>query len=323
MIPIRLSLRSAIGALRSSRWLLSFGAAAGIWLFVALRYSRGGASTLDVLTSAAALGVPYVLAGLGEMFVIAAGNGNIDLSIPYVMTLAAFIAGGRAGVGGLLTGLLLGLGVGAAAGIVNGILIVGMRIPPIVATLGAGYLIESAVEVYSSKAPTTPNAELASFVTAKIDGVPVMTLVFIGLSIVAAEIVRRSLYGRSLLAFGQSERAAWFCGLRGGRTVVTSYVLSGILAALAGIVLGAYSGGATLDMATAFQLGAIAVVVLGGTPIAGGDASVAGVWGGALFLVMLATLLDDSGLGGGWQEILQGCVVVAVVTLFGSGQRSR
>jgi ribose transport system permease protein len=304
----------------SRRWLLSFVATFALWLVIALKYNQGSGSALSVLTAALALAVPYVLAGLGELFVIAGGNGNIDLSVPYIMTFAAYLAGGRGGVGGLLVGILLALALGAVAGLVNGLLVVGMRVPPIVATLGAGYLLESAAEIFSNGAPTSPNAQLVSFVTSKVDGVPVMALVFIGVGAIFALMLRRGVYGRSLLAFGQSPRAAWYCGVRGGRVVITSYLLSGLLAAAAGVVLGAYSGGATLDMATAFQLGAIAVVVLGGTPITGGEASVTGVWGGALFVVMLAALLNDTGLSGGWQQVLQGTVVIAVVTLFGRGR---
>jgi ribose transport system permease protein len=304
----------------SGRWLLSFVATFALWLVISLKYNQGNGSALGVLTAALALGVPYVLSGLGELFVIAGGNGNIDLSVPYTMTLAAYVAGGRGGVGGLLLGIVLALAVGAAAGIANGVLVVGMKVPPIVATLGSGYLLESAAEIFSNGAPTAPNSYLVSFVTAKVDGVPVMALVFVLVSAMFAFVLRRGVYGRSLLAFGQSARAAWYCGVRGGRVVITSYLLSGLLAAAAGVVLGAYSGGATLDMATAFQLGAIAVVVLGGTPITGGEASVTGVWGGALFVVMLAALLNDTGLSGGWQQVLQGAVVIAVVTLFGRGR---
>lgn len=309
------------GRMRNWRWVLSFVATFVLWLVIALKYAQGGSESWQVITAALALVVPYVLSGLGEMFVISAGNGNIDLSVPYVMTLAAYIAGGKTGFGGLLVGLVLGVGVGAIAGLLNGVLSVGMKVPPIVATLATGYLLESAVEIQSTNAPTQPNSHLVSFVDGKLAGIPVMTIVFLAIGAAIAYVIRRGVYGRSLLAYGQSQRAAWYAGIGGrGFIVVIAYVISGALAGLAGIVLGAYSGGATLDMATAFQLGAIAVVVLGGIPITGGEASVTGVWGGALFVVMLAALLDDTGLPGGWQQILQGAVVIAIVTLFGPGR---
>lgn len=304
----------------NARWVLSFVATFVLWLVIALKYAQSGSGSWQVITAALALVIPYVLSGLGEMFVISGGNGNIDLSVPYVMTLAAYFAGGKAGFGGLLVGLVLGVGAGALAGLLNGVLVVGMKVPPIVATLATGYLLESAAEIHSANAPTQPNSHLVSFVDAKLAGIPVMTIVFLAIGVGIAYVIRRGVYGRSLLAFGQSQRAAWYAGISGRGVVVVAYVISGALAGLAGIVLGAYSGGATLDMATAFQLGAIAVVVLGGIPITGGAASVTGVWGGALFVVMLAALLDDTGLPGGWQQILQGAVVIAIVTLFGRGR---
>jgi ribose transport system permease protein len=307
---------------RNGRWVLSFVATFVLWLVITLKYSHNVSGSWSVVTAVLALAIPYVLAGLGEMFVISGGNGNIDLSVPYIMTVAAYLAGGKSGVGGLLLGLLLGVAAGAAAGLFNGLLVVGMKVPPIVATLATGYLLESAAEIRSSTAATQPNGHLVSFVDAKLAGIPVMAIVFLALGAGIAYAIRHGTYGRSLLAYGQSERAAWYAGISGRGVVIVAYVISGALAGVAGIVLGAYSGGATLDMATTFQLGAIAVVVLGGTPITGGRASVTGVWGGALFVVMLGALLADTGLGGGWQQILQGAVVVAVVTLFGSSRTS-
>jgi ribose transport system permease protein len=308
--------------LRNGRWVLSFVATFLLWLVIALKYSQNASDSWHVVTAVLALAIPYVLAGLGEMVVISGGNGNIDLSVPYVMTMAAYLAGGRSGVGGLLLGLLLGIAAGAAAGLVNGLLVVGMKVPPIVATLATGYLLESAAEIRSNTAQTQPNGHLVSFVDAKLAGIPVMAIVFLVIGAGIAYVIRHGTYGRSLLAYGQSERAAWYAGISGRGVVIVAYLISGALAAVAGMVLGAYSGGATLDMATAFQLGAIAVVVLGGTSISGGQASVTGVWGGALFVVMLGALLDDTGLAGGWQQILQGGVVIAIVTLFGRSRTS-
>lgn len=308
------------GLVRTRTWALSFAAAVLIWIAVSVLYGHAG-SDLSVAAGAAALAVPYVLAGSGEMLVIAGGNGNIDLSVPYVMTLAAFVASGRTGIGGLLAALALAIGIGAVAGGFNGFLILSVKIPPIVATLGSGYLLETAIELYSQNAPTVPNSYLVSFVTAKLGGILVMVYVFVIMSIAVAFAIQRSRYGRSLLAFGQSKRAAWYSGIKGRSAVAQSYVLCGAFAGLAGAVLGAYTGGATLDMASAFQLAAIAVVVLGGTPITGGAATVTGIWGGALFLVMLGTLLDDSKLSGGWQQIIEGLVIITVVTIFGGTRR--
>lgn len=303
------------------RWALSFAAAILIWLVVSFAY---GSHSLDfsVLTANLGLAVPYVLVGLGEMVVIAAGNGNIDLSVPYVMTLAAYLGSARQGSGGLVVALALAGGIGVLAGLLNSGLVLLIKIPPIVATLGTGYILESAIQVYSQNAPTSPNQYLVNFVTQKIDGVYVMVIVFAVLSLAFAYVLQQSQLGRSLLSFGQSPRAARYSGVSGNRAVAIAYVVSAVLSGVAGIMLGAYTGGATPDMADAFQLAAIAVVVLGGTPITGGSVTVAGVWGGSLFLLLLATLLNDSRLGGGWQQVVEGCVIIGVITLFAGSRRA-
>lgn len=309
--------RRAVGG----RWALSFAGTILIWVVVSFAY---GAHSFDfsVLTTNAGLAVPYVLVGVGELVVIAAGNGNIDLSVPYVMTLAAYLASGRRGIGGLLFALGLAVGIGALAGLFNSGLVLLIKIPPIVGTLGAGYILESAIQVYSQNAPTSPNQYLVNFVTEKVDGIYLMVIVFAVLSLLFAYMLQQSRFGRSLLSYGQSPKAAWYSGVASSRSVAIAYVTSGVLSGVAGAVLGAYTGGATPDMADAFQLAAIAVVVLGGTPITGGSASVAGVWGGSLFLLLLATLLNDSQLTGGWQQVIEGCVIIGVITLFAGRRRA-
>ena len=98
---------------------------------------------------------------------------------------------------------------------------------------------------------------------------------------------------------GQSERAAYLAGIPTRRITTIVYVVSSLLAAVTGLLLAAYSGGAALDMSSDFLLMSIAVVVIGGTSITGGRASTVGIWGGALFLYLISTMLNVLGLGAG------------------------
>lgn len=314
---------AAVGTIRRSighrRWMWAFASALAIWIAT---FSVAGRGTFSTLTDAGAVAAYLVIVGLGQMFVITAGNGNIDLSIPYVMTLAGFLGAGA--MNGADKNLPLGIAVAAACGVTAGALnvlaIQLLQIPPIVATLAVGFIIYSFAEVRAHRS-ALPSPSLTSFTSATIAGIPVLALICIGLAIVAGLLLQRTPYGRSLQAIGQSLRAAHLTGVRVRRTVAAAYILSGLLAGLSGLLLTAYSGGASLDIATPYQLDSIAVVVLGGSLIAGGLSNVPGIWGAALFLTLVVTLLNVLHLSAAWQDIIEGLLIIAVLTIGGESAR--
>lgn len=302
-------------------WAWSFAAAAAVWVAAFVASHRGFAETLTSGTQIASL---LVIVGIGQMFVITAGNGNIDLSIPSTMTLAAYWALGlqRGGDGGLVPGLLLGLAVGLVVALVNVFTILVLRIPPIVATLSVGFMAQSAAFVKSNNFSYGPSPSLARFVNLQFAGVPVMGLLSATLAAAAAVVLSRTAYGRSLQAVGQSVRAARLSGISVPRTLLTTYAISGVLAGLAGVLLAAASGGVQLDIATPYLLNSVAVVVLGGSLIQGGRSNTPGVWWAALFLSLLVTLLTVLHVNSAWQNVIKGTLIIGVLTL-ASARRDR
>jgi ribose transport system permease protein len=302
--------------LRRYPWLLAYMAAFAVWvLTMALSSGRGALGTLD---SASILAVFTAIVGLGQMFVIAAGNGNVDLSIPSTMTLAGYLSVNIATSGsfGVITAVFLGLATGLAVGLANAAMILGLRVPPIIATLSSGYILQSLVLSYAHHSTDTPNPILSHLASAHFAGPPTLVILFAIAAFASVAVLRRSAYGRTLLAHGQNATAAYFAGLRVNRVVIITYAISGIAAGLAGVLLAAYAGGAALDIATPYLLTSIAVVVLGGTAISGGIANIAGVWGGAVFLTLLQNLLNVARLAAGWQYISEGLTIILVLTLF-------
>lgn len=296
--------------------MLAYAAALVTWAATALVFAeRGG---IESLIAAATLAVFSVIVGLGQMVVIGAGNGNVDLSIPSTMTLAAYLSVGLAGAGWgtAAQAILLGIASGGAVGIVNATAILRLRIPPIIATLAIGYGLQSITLAYAHGRIDVPNPLLAQAIVTRIAGVPMLTFAAIGLALAITVLVRRTSYGRSVLAIGQNVRAAYLAGIRIKLTIVVTYLISGMLAGLGGVLLAAFAGGAALDLATSFLLTSIAIVVLGGSSIAGGSVSVAGTWGAALFLALLQNLLNLAHLAAGWQYVSEGLVIVLVLTLF-------
>lgn len=296
-------------------WVWSFIGAAIVWL--AIIGIAGGGGSLETLSIALQFATFFVIAGLGQMLVITAGPGNIDLSIPGVMTFAGYVATGTmAGSNsGLALGLALGVLVGLGAGAANVLLIRALRIPPMVATLASGFILESMATAYASHSHAKPAAMLSGFAAHRIFGVSAMTALFIVLTILVSLGFRRTVSGRSLLAIGQNRRAAVLAGLAVARTTIAVYVLSGLLAGLAGILLAAYSGGASLDMASDYLLMSIAVVVLGGTSIAGGAAAATGLWGAALLLGLVVTMLNLLHVEEGVRFIVTGMIIIGVLAL--------
>lgn len=310
-------LATAREALAARPWVWSFLAVLAAWLAIGLISGRG---LLGTIGSAVELAPFLVLVALGQMFVITAGNGNIDLSVAYLMTLSAYVSVGvmDATHGSLLLGFLAGLlcGVGVAALNLIGILV--LSIPPIVATLATGLIAQSAGLRYSSAHAALPDARLSAFTGQQVGGVSLLALLCVGLAIIAGVALRHTRYGRWLQAVGQNLRAAELSGINVRLVLVVSYLLCGLLAALAGILLGAYVT-PSLDLGNPYLLDSIAAVVIGGTLIAGGRSFVAGVWGGALFLILLVTLLNVLHINAAVQDIVKGILIICVLALAGAG----
>ena len=137
----------------------------------------------------------------------------------------------------------------------------------------------------------------------------------------AGILLQRMIYGRSVLAIGQNMRAARLAGIRVGRIRFLTYTLSGALAGIDGALLAGYFRGANVDIGNEYLLASIAVVVIGGTSVAGGKSNVPGIWGAALFLVLLLTMLNTFGVSAGVRLLLTGLIIVGVITVAG-GQKA-
>jgi ribose transport system permease protein len=143
------------------------------------------------------------------------------------------------------------------------------------------------------------------------------------LSAIIALVLKRTIYGRTVLAIGQNPRAARLAGLNVDLARFATYVLSALLSGLCGILLSGFSGGAALNMGEGFLLASIAVVVIGGTSVAGGRANVPGVWGAALFIYLLDTMLNIFGASAGIRLIMTGVIIIAVITIAGGDREQR
>jgi ribose transport system permease protein len=304
-------------------WIWSYLGALLVWL-AAIAFTHGyGAG--GMLTAGLALAVFSVITGVAQMFVITLGPGNVDLSLPANIGLASAVAmkvmdGSDSMTAlGLLAALLSGLGVGFG----NYLLIWLLRIPPIIATLSASFIIQSVGISYGRGLQIKPPPGFADFTTSQVVGIPWLAIGTFILTILFGILLHRTIFGRSVLAIGQNPRAAWLAGIKVERTRCFTYVLSGALGGICGALLAGYFRGSSLEIGDEYLLSSIALVVIGGTSVMGGKANLAGLWGAGLFLVLLLTMLNTFGVSAGIRYIVTGLVIIGVIVAAGGEKQVR
>jgi ribose transport system permease protein len=302
-------------------WLWSFVGAALVYI-AAIAFT-GGFGAAGMIQAALALAVFMVIAGTAQMFVITLGPGNVDLSLPANIGLASAVAmkvmGGSEAM--IAVGFIAALASGAAIGLANYFLIWALRIPPIIATLSASFVIQSIDISYGRGLQIKPPRGFAAFTSTQVLGIPILAILVATFAVVMAIVLHRTAYGRSVLAIGQNMRAAHLANIPVGRVRLATYMLSGTLGGLNGALLAGYFRGASIDIGNEYLLASIAVVVIGGTSVAGGKANVPGIWGAALFMVLLLTMLNTYGASAGIRLVATGLIIIAVIAAAG-GQKA-
>jgi ribose transport system permease protein len=314
---------AVLKSLPAKPWIWSFIGAALV--FAASIAFTGGFGAGGILVAALSLASFAVVVGLGQMFVMSLGPGNVDLSLPANIGLASAVAmkvmnGSDAMIA---AGLAAALASGLLIGLLNYLLIQMLRIPPIISTLSTSFVIQSIDISYGRGLQVKPPPGFASFTDLRLLGVPVFVLLVVALTLVAAVALGRTVYGRSVLAIGQNMRAAWLAGIKIERIRCATYMLCGALGGLSGALLAAYFRGSSTDIGNEYLLASIAVVVIGGTSVAGGRANVPGLWGAALFLVLLQIMLNTFGADASVRLVTTGVVIIAVITAAGGRKPPR
>jgi ribose transport system permease protein len=309
-------------SLRRAVWLWSFLGAVLVGIAASIAFGVGTAGSM--LSTASAFVVFSVLVGLGQMLVITSGPGNIDLSIPATMALS-----GSIGMQVMATndhsigiGILAVIATGALIGIFNYLLIRSLRIPPIIATLSSSFVLQS-LAISLGRGGAAPPPALENFALSRIAGVSGLAFAALLVTSLIAVVLFRMVQGRSLSALGQNRRAANLAGVRVGVVHCLTYVSCSVLAAIAALLLAAFSGGATLDMGADYMLLSVAVVVIGGTQVSGGRPSPTGIWTAACFLFLINALLNASGAGAGLRAMVYGALIIGVTALAPSAGHAR
>ncbi len=258
--------------------------------------------------------VPVLVIALGMALVI--GTEGIDLSVGAVIAMASALIPIYLGYGPWFA-MAAALVAGAASGLVAGVMVAVVNVQPIVATLSLMIGLRGiAVMVNGASAKPITDPTIGGLGLDLFAGMPKMAWIALILVLIVAFVVRYSRFGRQLVAIGDNRRASLLAGLPVKRVLLTVYIVSGVLAALAGILITGY--GAEADPANYglnYELSAITAVVVGGTPLTGGRIKVLGTVAGAVFIQLLTATLVQHNVANSYAQIVQAVIIIGAVYL--------
>ena len=264
---------------------------------------------------------PVVVVAVGMALVI--GTEGIDLSVGAVMALAAAIIPLYIGYG-TVPAILVGLAAGVLTGGLAGTLVARVGVQPIVATLGIMVAGRGVANLIGGEIKTIDDPGMVALGTGRVLGLPYVVLIAALVVLVATFVVRRTSYGRQLLAVGGNKVAAELAGLPVKRVLTTTYVIAGVLAASAGVLLAARSQASDpTKLGLLMELSAITAVVVGGTPLSGGQVRILGTVAGALLLQVISATLVAHDIRDSVAQMIQAGIVITAVFLQIGSRRAR
>jgi ribose transport system permease protein len=294
-----------------------------VLLLVGSLYSTSFLSP-DYLLQQLQVGAFLAMVATGMMIVVLLGQ--IDLSVPWIMTVGGMMSTAAAGWGPFGDGLAIPVGIlcGLAFGLINGFGVAYLRVPSMIFTLGINAVAQGLMVLRTGgSAPqdmATPT--MHALATGHLIG-PIPNAVWIWLVVGVATVflLNRTRFGRSVYGIGNREPAAYLSGIPNQRIVLLAFGLSGALAAFGGVLLAGYSTKAYQGMGDAYLLPAIAAVVLGGTSILGGRGSYLGTTAGVILITLLQSILSVMQIEESGRQIIYGVVIIAMLLLYGRSKR--
>jgi ribose transport system permease protein len=287
-------------------------------LIAVLELAKPGTVNGNWLATTLRAAIP--LAILAACQTLAMLTGGIDLSVGAVASMAAFLMATQATGQGPVVALVLAFAAAAIAGVVNGIGIGVFKVHPLIMTLGMSLVVLGLMSVYQlvmvQSGVLIPDAITWLGSGISLGFVPNNIVVFVPLAVLIVVGLRRSGYGRLLFAVGDNPVATRLAGARVWQVLVALYILSALLAAIAGILIAGLLNNATVSLVEQSVLPSVAAAVIGGTSIMGGRGGYSGTILGALILTILTTLLTVLEMPEAVRQILFGAIIVAVAAAY-------
>lgn len=275
---------------------------------------------VNQLIIAALLGV----VAAGQNLVILSGHEGIDLSVGSIISLGAFIGGNlmQQNDANLPLAIVSVLVATFLIGLVSGLGVTLLRIPPLVMTLGMLGVVNGLLVVLTRGIPSGRAAPLLARVTQPLlAGLPGIVFIWIAIGAVLALVLRRTTFGLNIYAIGSNEAAAALAGVPVRLTRMLAFALSGLFSGISGLLLLGYTGNVFVGAGDQYTLPSIIAVVIGGTSLAGGSGAYTGTMAGAVFLVVLQSILTTLSIPPFGRQIIYGAVLLALMLVYGRQRR--
>jgi ribose transport system permease protein len=268
-----------------------------------------------VIRQSAFLGI----VAIGQTFVIL--TGGIDLSVASVISISNIVAaqvmsGSDQNVGTAMVFVIL---IGLVTGLANGCCIYYLKIPPMVMTLAMGSVVEGIALIYSKGAPKGNTAPFVQFLgTGRIGGVlSPLILIWIVLSALTILVLKKGIFGRNTYLVGTNVLSSSYSGVNIAKQIISVYVISGMMAALTGILLVGYTNTSFINAGDIYSMNSIAAVVMGGTSIMGGYGGYVGTIAGSIIMTVIVSLLTILHMPVSGRDIIQGLIIISLVLVYG------
>jgi ribose transport system permease protein len=248
--------------------------------------------------------------------------GQIDLSIPWVVSIGGMMSTTAGGWGqiGIALAIPIGIACGLCVGLVNGVGVAYLRVPSMIFTLGTNVLAQGLMIVHTSGYAPQDRATSAMHVIAvgrTIFGIPNALWIWGLVGFILIILLTRTVFGRRVYAIGNRESAVYLSGVDTRRVILTCFAISGSCSALSGVLLAGYSTHAYQAMGDPYLLPAIAAVVLGGTRILGGRGTFLGTVAGVILITLLQSILSVMQMPEAGRQVIYGVVIIAMLLLYG------
>lgn len=267
-------------------------------------------NSLNVLRQISIVGV----LALGMTFVIL--TAGIDLSVGAILTVVVVYTADTVELYGVVPGIAVALGVGALLGLVNGLGITLGKVQPFIMTLGMLAMAKGIALLFTQGTPIAiTNETFLALGNGRLFGIPNPVIVFLSLLLATWFVLSRTVFGRSVYAVGANEEAARLSGISVVRVKTAVYVVSGLMAGVAGVLYASQLGVGSPVAGDGYELDAIAATVVGGTSLFGGIGGVGGTFIGAALLGVLSNFLNLTGVSPYAQNVFRGALIVAAVLL--------
>ena len=305
---------------RFDRWApaLLLGIALVIYIAIALSTNQAQYLTFGNLVAIVGRSIALGITAIGQTFVILIGS--IDLSVASLISatavLASVVMDGNPAMA--IPAILAVLALGTVVGLINGLLIVRLEVNALIATLGTSLIIQGALSAFVSNFAGSVPPQFQVFAYGSIGVVPYSLIFMLALAVLAWFVLRFTQFGSNVYSVGGNPDAARLAGIKTSRVIVATHLICSLCASVAGLYLASRlrSGAPWIGSDGVYDLESIAVVVIGGTILAGGRGGIWGTLAGVIIFSMIDSIFNLAGVDAFAKQVLRGIIIIAAVAFY-------